>query len=211
MPNPVRRTILTHLRLKLIAGVFTLIPLVATFVVLRLVYSFIEGLIEPLTSRVPFLDFPGVGVAIVVVLVYVAGLIATTIGGRWLIRRFEEQFLRIPVIKVIYNFAKQFVDSLQAATSGRSSFKPVIVQWPVKGTFTIAFHTGSITDQDGRHFDNVLIPTGPTPESGVLCIFPKDEVIETNLTFEDALKMLISRGVVAPKTVNASLTNPPPA
>lgn len=203
LPKP---TFVSHLRGKLIAGVFTLIPIVATFVVLRMVFNFIEGLVGPITSHIPFLHFPGVGVAVMIILVYTAGLIATTIGGRWIIHRLEEVFLRIPVIKVIYNFAKQIVDSLQIVTAGKSSFKPVIVQWPMKGIYAIAFHTGTITDREGRIFDNVLVPTGPTPESGVLCIYPQSEVLETNLTFEDALKMIVSRGVVSPKLVNASLS-----
>lgn len=197
-PEPKKKgRFVRHLRGKLVAGVLTLIPLVATFMILRLVFNFVDGLVEPITRHVFFLDFPGVGVAITVVLVYLVGLVATTIVGKYIIRWIEDVILRVPIIKVVYNFVKQLIDSFQAA--GTSKFRVVIVQWPSKGVYTIAFQTGSIKNTAGKTLYNVLIPTGPTPQSGFLAIYPEEDVTPTDLTVEDALKMVVSSGVLTPK------------
>ncbi len=191
--------IAAHLRSKLVAGIIILIPLVATVLILRLVFDFFDGLVQPLVERSFGREIVGVGIGITAATVYVAGLVATNFIGRAFIRQVEFVIVRIPIIRVVYQIAKQIVDSVSAA--GHAKFRVVLVEWPREGVHTIGFVTGHVADADGNSYVSVLIPTTPTPQTGFLAIYPEQEVIPTDLSVNDGIKMVVSSGVLAPRDV----------
>lgn len=192
-----------HLRGKLLAGLLALIPLVATVLILRLVFNTLDGMVQPLVKRIFDREIIGVGIGITVIAVYLMGVIATNFLGRAAIRYFESVVLRIPIARWVYRMAKQIVDTLSVA--GKASFRVVLVQWPSQGMYTIGFLTGSSVDAEGRTYHNVLVPTTPTPQSGFLAIIPEDQVIFTDLSVEEGIKMVVSSGVLVPKELMKNL------
>ena len=199
-PTQEKRTILAaagkHLRAKLVAGVLALIPLVVTVVILRFVFDFLDGMVQPLVERIFGREIVGVGIGITIVAVYLMGLVATNFLGRATIQWLEAIILRVPVVRWVYNVAKGIVDALSAA--GRSVSRVVIVQWPKPGTYTIGFVTNSLEDEEGKRYCNVLIPTTPTPQTGFLAILPEEEITFTDLSVEEGIRMVVSSGVLAP-------------
>lgn len=185
-----------HLRAKMLAGILALIPLVVTFLVLRLVFNFLDGLVQPLVEKIWHREIPGVGLVITLVTIYVTGLVAANVLGRFMIRQAETVILHIPLVKWIYNIAKNMVDALTAAGKGVS--RVVIVEWPKKGTYTVGFLTSSTKDSDGKVFHCVLVPTTPTPQSGMLAILPEEDVIFTNMSVEEGVKLIVSSGILTP-------------
>ncbi len=202
-----------HLRRTFIAGLLALIPLVATLLVLRIVFNWIDGEAQPVVEEIFGREITGVGIGLTIAVIYLMGLVVANILGRWLVKQFEGLVLRIPVARWIYNLFKQTVDALRLA--GQTSFRVVMVQWPSKSTYTIGFQTGTITGKDGKVYYNVLIPTTPTPQTGFLAIVPEEDVILTDLTVEEGIKMVVSSGVVTPsdlmKNLRAAKTGAAPA
>lgn len=197
-----------HLRGRLLAGVLALIPLVVTIYVLRLVFNFVDDLVDPLVRAAFGRDIIGVGVGITIVFVYVLGLVTTNFLGRGLIRGIEAVVKRIPVVNWVYSIAKSVVDAFTQA--GKSVSRVAIVEWPQKGTYTIAFLTNTVLDRDGRRFHTLLIPTTPTPQSGLLAIMPEEQVTLTNLTVDEGVKLVVSSGVLSPAHLLRTLQVPPP-
>lgn len=195
-PTTIRSKISGHLRRTLIAGVLALIPLVATILVVQMVFFWIDGQVQPVVEEVFGREIIGVGVGFTIVAVYLTGLVVANFLGRAAISQIEFIIVRIPVIRWIYNVTKQTIDALRAA--GHAKFRVVLIQWPRKGTHTIGFQTGSIVDADGRKYVSILIPTTPTPQTGFLAIVPEDEVVPTNLSVEEGVKLIVSSGVLAP-------------
>ncbi len=199
-----------HFRGKLVAGLFALIPLVVTLFVLRIVFNAVDGTVQPLVEEIFGRRIPGVGIALTVIIVYIMGVIATNFIGRQMIRSAETVIFRVPFIKTVYKVAREVVEILN--TSRNTAFRVVLVQWPSKGTYTIGLVTGSVVAGNGRKYLNILIPTTPTPQSGILAIIPEEEVVQTSLTFEEGLRIIISSGFISPeglmKTVNDSKASP---
>ncbi len=186
-----------HLRTHLIAGTIALIPLVVTALILSIFFNFVDDRVQPLVEQIFGREILGVGVGITIVSVYIVGLIVRTTYGRPFIRAVEMVILRVPLIKSIYNPTKQIMDSL--STAGKAPHRVVIIPWPSKETHTIGFLTAEVTDGEGKIFCNVLVPTTPTPQSGLLAIVPKEDVIFTDLTLDEGLRLVISSGVISPK------------
>jgi uncharacterized membrane protein len=197
-----------HLRMHLVAGTIALIPLVVTFVILRLFFNFVDGLVQPLVERIFDREIIGVGVAITIVGVYIVGVIIRSAYGRPFIQVLEMVILRVPLIKSIYNPTKQIIDSL--STAGQAPHRVVIIQWPSKETYTIGFFTGEVTDGEGKVFCNVLVPTTPTPQSGLLAIVPKEDVTFTDMSLDEGLRLVVSSGVIAPKDLMRKRHTPRP-
>ena len=214
--NPARRKSLrsravAHVRRALVTGTLALIPLVATFIVLRLLFTFVDDLVQPLVEQIWGRRIIGVGIGITIVSVYVIGLLVSNVFGRFVKLQMESLVRRIPVLRWVYSLFKQIVDSFSGA--GGVKFRVVLVEWPSKGLYTIGFHTGSVTDGRGKTYHNILVPTAPTPQTGFLAIFPEEDVVATDISLEDGIAMVVSTGVVAPPDLMAALhrhrTEPP--
>ena len=194
-----------HLRRTLISGFLVLIPLFVTVVILRFVFVYVDDLLRPSIRRaeLDWLDFPGVGVIGVLIVLYLVGSLASWQGGRRAINWQGEIFSRIPVVKTIYGVARQATDALSSPL-GHHYSRVVFVQWPRVGFRALGFVTGHTRSAEGKQLVAVYIPTVPNPTSGNLAFIAEEEVIESTLSIEDAMKIVFSGGIVMPDASDSS-------
>lgn len=146
-------------------------------------------------------DIPGAGIVVTLVIIFITGLLAANFIGQRLVNWWERLLARIPVVNSIYNGVKQVSDTL-FSSSGMAFRQPLLVQYPHQGAWTIAFLTGEpggdvVNHLKGEHV-SVYVPTTPNPTSGFFLMLPKSQVIELDMDVDQALKYIISMGVVAP-------------
>lgn len=148
-------------------------------------------------------DIPGAGIVVTLVIIFITGLLAANFIGQRLVNWWERLLARIPVVNSIYNGVKQVSDTL-FSSSGMAFRQPLLVQYPHQGVWTIAFLTGEPGGDVVNHLKeehvSVYVPTTPNPTSGFFLMFPKSQVIELDMDVDQALKYIISMGVVAPPT-----------
>ena len=148
-------------------------------------------------------DIPGAGIVVTLVIIFVTGLLAANFIGQRLVNWWERLLARIPVVNSIYNGVKQVSDTL-FSSSGMAFRQPLLVQYPHQGSWTIAFLTGEpggdVVNHLKEEYVSVYVPTTPNPTSGFFLMFPKSQVIELDMDVDQALKYIISMGVVAPPT-----------
>lgn len=191
-----------------ITGLLIWIPLSITIMVLAWIVGTLDQIVDWLpTSLQPrhVLGFhlPGAGLVFGVLIVFGTGLVAANVIGQKLVRYWEALLARIPVVKSLYYGVKQVSDTLFSST-GQAFRKALLVQYPRRGSWTIAFLTGTPGGDAANHLKgehvSVYVPTTPNPTSGFFLMMPKDEVVELDMTVDEALKYIISMGVVAPPT-----------
>lgn len=190
----------------LITGLLIWIPLAITLWVLDLIVSAMSQsllLLPPQYQPQALLGYqiPGLGAVLTVVIVFVTGVLASNILGQRLLRLWENILGRIPVVKTIYHGIKQVSDTL-FAPGGQAFRKALLVQYPRSGSWTIAFLTGQPGGDVVNHlkgeYVSVYLPTTPNPTSGFFLMMPKADVVELDMSVDEALKYVISMGVVAP-------------
>ncbi|WP_137939278.1 DUF502 domain-containing protein [Chitinivorax sp. B] len=147
-------------------------------------------------------DIPGLGAILTVLFVFLTGLLTANIIGQRLVDFWESLFHRIPIFKSIYSSVKQVSDTL-FSSSGQAFRKALLVRYPHQGAWTIAFLTGTPGGDVARHlagddYVSVYVPTTPNPTSGFFLMMPKKDVVELDMSVDEALKYIISMGVVAP-------------
>ena len=189
-----------------ITGLLIWVPLAITAWVLALIVGVADQSLRLLPESVhPHnllgFDIPGAGIVVTLVIILGTGLLAANFIGQSLVNWWEKLLARIPVVNSIYNGVKQVSDTLLSPT-GMAFRQPLLVQYPHQGSWTIAFLTGEpggdvVNHLAGEHV-SVYVPTTPNPTSGFFLMFRKDQVIELNMDVDEALKYIISMGVVAP-------------
>jgi len=193
-------------RRYLVTGLLVLVPLVITIWVLTTLIGFLDQslLLLPPAWRPDNLlgvHIPGFGVILTVLIVLVTGMIATNILGKRVLLIWEAILARVPVVKSIYYSVKQVSDTL-FSDSGNAFRKALLVQYPREGSWTIAFLTGNPGGDVVNHlkgeYVSVYVPTTPNPTSGFFLMMPKKDIIELDMSVDDALKYIISMGVVTP-------------
>lgn len=193
-------------RRYLITGLLVLVPLVITIWVLKALIGMMDQslLLLPYTWRpdtVLSVHIPGFGVILTLLIVLVTGMIATNFFGKRIILFWEAMLARVPVVKSIYYSVKQVSDTL-FSDSGNAFRKALLVQYPREGSWTIAFMTGHPGGDVVHHlkgeYVSVYVPTTPNPTSGFFLMMPAKDVIELDMSVDDALKYIISMGVVTP-------------
>jgi uncharacterized membrane protein len=189
-----------------ITGLLIWVPLGITIWVLSLIVRSMDQsllLLPPAIRPETLLGFyvPGIGAVLTLLVVLLTGLIAANIIGQRLIVFWEGLLSRIPVVKSIYYSVKQVSDTL-FSSSGEAFRKALLVEYPRKGSWTIGFQTGQPGGDVANHlrgdYISVYVPTTPNPTSGFFLMMAKNEVIELDMSVDDALKYIISMGVVAP-------------
>jgi uncharacterized membrane protein len=199
-----------------ITGLLVLVPLVITVWVLKSLIGVMDQslLLLPDAWHPHALfgrDIPGVGAVLTVAIVLTTGIIATNFFGKQLIVLWEKLLNRVPVVKSVYSSVKQVSDTL-FSDSGNAFRKAVLVQFPRQGAWTIAFVTGAPGGDVSNHlrgeYVSVFVPTTPNPTGGYFLMMPKADVIELEMSVDEALKYIISMGVVAPANkIPKSLTH----
>jgi uncharacterized membrane protein len=191
----------------LITGLLIWIPLAITIWVLDLIVSTMDQsllLLPPQYQPQALLGYqiPGLGALLTVLVVFVTGVLASNIIGQRLLSFWEGLLGRIPVVKTIYSGVKQVSDTL-FAPGGQAFSRALLVQYPREGSWTIAFLTGRPGGDVANHlkgeYVSVYVPTTPNPTSGFFLMMPKADVIELDMSVDEALKYVISMGVVPPE------------
>jgi uncharacterized membrane protein len=202
----------------LIAGLLVWVPLGITMWVLHFLVTSLDSilLLLPETARPETLlgyYIPGIGVVVAFLILLVTGVMTANFLGLRLLRAWESVLIRIPFVKSIYSSVKQVSDTL-LSDQGNAFRKALLVEFPHEGSWTIAFQTGSPAAAvsarlDGEHV-SVYVPTTPNPTSGYFVIVPRNRVHELDMTVDEALKYIISMGVVAPRPRTTATTDDPP-
>lgn len=206
------------LRKPMISGLLVVIPAGITFFVLKLLYDFTAGRISPFIRSyiAPLPDYisPVVACVVLFVLVYGAGMVAGLVAGRKVIRLAEMVITRIPFVKSIYTASKQVVRAIAFQRKRGEPKTPVLVEFPTRGMKTIAFALGRVRFEDGREFVRVYIPTTPNISVGLLQMLSPDEVYYCGLSLDEAVKTVVSIGILGPEQmtlVKSSSVPAPPA
>lgn len=163
-----------------------------------------DALIPGIHNAAEFLrGVPGMGVFLVVVVILTTGVFVANMFGQWFLRKWHGLMNRIPVVRTIYTSVKQVADTLFSG-SGNAFSKALLVQYPRQGSWTIAFLTGTPGGEVAQHLGqpmvSVYVPTTPNPTSGFFLMMPQTDVIELAMSVDDALKYIISMGVVVPSS-----------
>ena len=190
----------------LITGLLIWVPLAITLWVLDLLVSTMDRTLQLLppqwrTEGWLGVHIPGLGVVLTVLIVLVTGVLAANIIGQQLVKFWEGVLARIPVVNSIYTGVKQVSDTL-FAPGGQAFRKALLVQWPSPGMWTIAFLTGTPGGDVANHlkgdYVSIYVPTTPNPTGGYFVMVAREALIELDMTVDDALKYIISMGVVSP-------------
>lgn len=190
-----------------ITGLLVLVPLVVTFWLLStLIQTMDQSLLLLPESWRPekMLGFSivGLGALLTITIIFVTGVIATNIFGQQLILLWENLLSRVPVVKSIYSSVKQVSDTI-FSDSGNAFRKALLVEFPRKGSWTIAFLTGEPGGDVSNHltgeYVSVYVPTTPNPTGGYFLMMEKKDVVELDMSVDQALKYIISMGTVAPE------------
>jgi uncharacterized membrane protein len=198
-----------------ITGLVIWAPLGITVWVLDLLVSTMDQSLLLLPPRLRTeswlgVHIPGMGVVLTLLIVFVTGVLAANIIGQRLVAFWEGVLARIPVVNSIYNGVKQVSDTL-FSPSGQAFRKALLVQWPREGMWTIAFLTGipegELMDHVPTDSVGIFVPTTPNPTGGYFVIVPRADVIELEMSVDEAVKYIISMGVVAPGA-NGRKTDP---
>jgi uncharacterized membrane protein len=195
-------------------GLLVWLPLAITIWVLMNVVGTLDGVftwllhavmaVLPTELHQPLLglrEVPGLSVLILVTALWLTGVAATNIAGQWLVNQSNRIISHIPIVKSIYTSVKQVSDTL-FSSSGQAFRQAVLVEYPRQGSWTIAFVTGKPTGEVGALLPEdmltLYVPTTPNPTSGFMLIVPRSDVRELHMSVDEALKYIISMGVVAP-------------
>ena len=195
------RQFLRRLRTIVIAGLVVTVPIGITIWIFVWLFTEIDKILRPYVTDIFGHEIIGVGFGVIVVLVLIVGTIATNMLGKRIVRWTESLLGKIPMMRTIYVALKQIAQGFSG--QDKTGFMHVVmVEYPRKGIYTIGFVTNEYTDASGKKLVNVFIPTAPNPTTGFLQIAGESEVIRTNLTVEEAVKMVISAGRISPKEVS---------
>lgn len=201
------------MRKYLIAGLLVWMPLGITFLVIRAIVGFLDKtlLLLPAAYQPENLfgfNIPGLGVALAVFLVIATGMIVANLLGRRLVAAWETFLEQIPLVRTLYKGIKQIMEAV-LATDAKSFRKVLLVEYPRKGLWSVAFMTsddlGEVQEKTNPDVISVFIPTTPNPTSGFVIMVPKTDAIELDMNVEDGLKMIISMGVVVPQAKKEKL------
>lgn len=193
---------------NLIAGLIVIVPLVATVYAVVVLVRFSDKLLLVIpeayrpTSYLPF-PLPGLGLVLAFMILFMAGFLVRNLLGRKLVEVGEWLMYRIPFVSPLYKAVKQLVETLLSGST-RDFKRVVLIEYPRKGVYGLAFVTGAavgeIQRKTARKCINVFVPTTPNPTSGYYLVLPEEGVIELDMSVEDAFKVLISGGIINPES-----------
>ena len=194
-----------NLRNYFITGLLFWIPLGLSIVVIKFFLGLINDIVPPkyLPEALFNLEgtIPGSGIIWVLLIIVVTGLLVSNFIGRKLVELWEKLLDKIPGFRGIYKALKKLSDTV-LSPSGNSFKKALLVEYPRKGMWTIAFQTGNyqgeIATKIGEEIINIYVPTTPNPTSGFFIMLPKKDIIELDMSVDEAFKLVISTGVVEP-------------
>ena len=195
-----------RLRRYIVAGILVWLPIGVTVFLLRILVGMLDQslLLIPEQYRPEELigfAIPGLGLVLTLLILLITGVLAANIVGRSMVGLWESMLERIPVVRSVYSAAKNFAE-IVFSDSSQSFKKVLLIEYPRKGLYSLAFQTSSqLGEVQGRTGEEVIcafVPTTPNPTSGLIIVVPRKDVIELDMEVDEALKMIISLGVVVP-------------
>ena len=197
-----KRSIFTRIRNYFIAGVVVLIPIGVTFYLTIFLVTISSSILPKEINPNNYLPYniPGLEIIISIILITLIGWLSLSFIGRKLLNLFNNILKKIPILRTIYSAIGQMTETFTKTDKDKKNV--VLVEYPRKGSWAVGFatkeNTGEISDKVKKDLINVFVPTTPNPTSGFLLMFPKDEVIYLDLTFEQASKFIVSAGTSNP-------------
>ena len=198
-------SILGRLRNYFIAGIVVLVPIGITLYLTRFFISISSKLIPNELNPNSYLPFaiPGLEILLAIIFITLIGSLSLSFIGKKILKIFNDILKRIPILRTIYSAIGQMTETLAPKKGSKKSV--VLVEYPRKGSWAVGFATrendGEISKKTNTNLINVFVPTTPNPTSGFLLMFPKDEVIYLDMTFEEASKFIVSAGTSDPKKI----------
>ena len=193
-----KRGFLTSFRNYFIAGVVVLIPIGITIYLTLFIVNISSRIIPKEINPNHYLpyDIPGLEILIAILLITIIGWLSLSFLGKRLLNTFENLLKRIPILRTIYSAITQMTETFTKSEGNKKNV--VLVEYPRKGSWAVGFATkdnqGEISRRTNKKLVNVFIPTTPNPTSGFLLMFPKEEVIYLDLSFEEASRFIVSAG-----------------
>ena len=198
-------SILGRLRNYFIAGIVVLVPIGITLYLTRFFISISSRLIPNELNPNSYLPFaiPGLEILLAIIFITIIGSLSLSFIGKKILKIFNDILKRIPILRTIYSAIGQMTETLAPKKGSKKSV--VLVEYPRKGSWAVGFATrendGEISKKTNTNLINVFVPTTQNPTSGFLLMFPKDEVIYLDMTFEEASKFIVSAGTSDPKKI----------
>jgi len=209
------KPVYAHMRRSVLTGILIILPLVVTLWLFGLILRPVQRFATPAVMAVlngvglgALLDLPGAGVAagfiglvLTIVVIYLVGLLGGNFIGRRVVKKMDDLALSIPLVKSVYGSARQLIETFYS--SSEQTFESVVlVEYPRKGIYTVGLMTastkGELRDRIPVEVVNVFVPTTPNPTSGILVMAPRDELIFLDMDVEEALRFVVSAGIVSP-------------
>jgi len=197
------KKVYSHIKHRLFSGVIIIIPLVITYLVIKFLFNTVDNLFaSPINAIVQnyspdFKTIPGLGIMLSILVIYIMGMLGSSVIIRKLISVGEKMLHKIPLVKMIYPSVKQLVDAFSMTTE--SAFRQAVyVEYPNENVYVLGFLTNEFTDKSNPHkrICAVFVPTTPNPTSGFLLFYPKEDVIPADMSIDEAVKTIMSGGIV---------------
>lgn len=200
------KNFLIHIRIYILRGLLAIIPLLLCITAIDLLYKIIDKqIIKFLAQYIKFFNIhqiPGLGILLLLISLYIIGLIFSNVLGRQIFRFIDNVTERIPIIKFIYGVGKQISDTLSITDPQKQAFKKAVLVNAFNGNgWMLGFITGSLKDQNGQELLKVFVPTAPHPLTGIIFIFKPSQTLDCGWTVEEALKMIVSVGIISPEQI----------
>jgi uncharacterized membrane protein len=193
------RWLLRQIKSHFVTGLIITVPLVIIALILVWLFNAIDGILQPIIKDIVGHNITGVGFVALLLLIYLIGLVTSNIFGKRAYSYVERfLFYRIPVVKQLYQGIKQILQSFSTSQTSRF-LKVVMIEFPHKGSWTLAFLTNKVKDKDGHTLLYVFMPHVPNPTTGFIQILREEDVIYTDISIEDAFKMIVSVGRYSPE------------
>ncbi|MBA3052249.1 MAG: DUF502 domain-containing protein [Candidatus Omnitrophica bacterium] len=195
------KNLLNHLKLYIFRGLLALIPIGLTISILRIVYVVIDKKVMALVDQYIGYRIPGLGLILFIFVLYISGIIGSNVFGKKLFAILEAIMNKIPLVKTVYQVGKQMSNTL-SLPENQMFKKAVLVDYFRPDVWVIGFVTGEVKNEDtGETLLKVFIPTVPNPTSGALVVLKESQIKELQWGVEEAMKMVISGGIIGPTTL----------
>ena len=207
------KSVLTLVKRYFISGLLIVAPIILTYLVVKFLYETLDSLLQPLQPILESIfgySLPVLGFLVTFLLILLAGLLTRNFIGAAIHRLVERVLTRLPIIRPVYSAVKQLLEAIALPTM-RSFKEVVLVEYPRKGSYVISFISQRLViEVDGqlKNFLAIFVPSTPTPISGMAIIVPVEDVIHLDMTVEEAVKYLVSGGVVSPEILKQKKLQP---